>query len=93
MIIKFILIEYLKEKDPIFRILDLIANFADQLFFPLEHIAWASDCGLIKIPSAKFWATSIGCWAVSLLSGILKLNYFVTCFVMFSLSKKYLQMS
>lgn len=60
------------EKDPILRILDLIANFADQLFFPLEHIAWASDCGLIKIPSAKFWATSIGCWAVSLLSGILK---------------------
>ncbi|CAD5122072.1 DgyrCDS10524 [Dimorphilus gyrociliatus] len=60
------------EKDPIIRMLDLIANLADQLFFPLEHIAWASDCGLIKIPSAKFWATSIGCWAVSLLSGILK---------------------
>ncbi|XP_065054925.1 peroxisomal membrane protein 11C-like [Rhopilema esculentum] len=59
------------EKDPVCRVLQVIQNFVDQLYYPVEHLAWARDVGLLKGSSNKLW--SFGCllWVISLTMGIL----------------------
>ena len=53
--------------------LGLAKNLCDQLFFPLEHIAWAADKKLLNIASAPWWVMSIAAWALSLTLSILRL--------------------
>lgn len=60
------------ERDPITRVLQLLSNLSNQVFFPCEHIAWAADNEILPFKSTKWWPASIGCWALSLFFGILK---------------------
>ena len=60
----------LQEVDPICRKLQLIQNCCDQLYYPLEHIAWARDVAILSGRSDKFWGLGCCLWVVSLLMGI-----------------------
>ncbi|XP_072033234.1 peroxisomal membrane protein 11C-like [Amphiura filiformis] len=61
-----------KEKDPLVRVLSLIKGCIDQLFFPVEHIAWAAENKLIDIGSAKWWLISVSMWGISLCFDIMR---------------------
>lgn len=62
-----------QEKDPVIRILSVISNIVDQSFFPIEHIAWAIDRGIIQSRSSLYWwYCGTALWAVSLLFSIVK---------------------
>ncbi|XP_014252527.1 peroxisomal membrane protein 11C [Cimex lectularius] len=54
------------EPRAILRILGVMINILDQLYYPLEHIAWAADCKLISIRSSPWWTASSFCWALSM---------------------------
>uniref|UniRef100_H2YGX5 Peroxisomal membrane protein 11C n=1 Tax=Ciona savignyi TaxID=51511 RepID=H2YGX5_CIOSA len=62
-----------KENDTIQRIFKLMSNFVNQMFFPIEHIAWAADKGLISISSAPWALASLCTWISSLLINIMSI--------------------
>lgn len=60
------------EEDSGLRWMSVLNNFADQLYYPCEHIAWAADAKLIKVKSDKWWLLSTVLWGLSLFLGILR---------------------
>ncbi|XP_025890932.1 peroxisomal membrane protein 11C [Nothoprocta perdicaria] len=61
-----------KDEDAAVRALSVLANVADQLYYPCEHVAWAADAGVLRASSRAWWALSTALWALSLLLGILR---------------------
>ncbi|XP_038079403.1 peroxisomal membrane protein 11C-like [Patiria miniata] len=61
-----------QEKSLWLRVLGLANNLMDQLFFPLEHIAWAADKKLINVSSSPWWVLCIAAWGLSLSFSILR---------------------
>ncbi|NWY06999.1 PX11C protein, partial [Nothoprocta ornata] len=61
-----------KDEDAAVRALSVLANVADQLYYPCEHVAWAADAGVLRASSRAWWALSTTLWALSLLLGILR---------------------
>ncbi|XP_069674973.1 peroxisomal membrane protein 11C isoform X2 [Periplaneta americana] len=61
-----------EEPDKISSILGVLTNVADQLYFPLEHVAWAADHRLVSFRSTYWWTASTTCWAMSLYFSLLK---------------------
>ncbi|XP_067168783.1 peroxisomal membrane protein 11C isoform X1 [Apteryx mantelli] len=61
-----------KDEDAVVRWLSVLANAADQLYYPCEHVAWAADAGVVGASSPKWWALSTGLWALSLLLGVVR---------------------
>lgn len=61
-----------KEEDTIMRCLSVVCNFADQLFYPVEHVAWAIDQQLITINGTPWWHSSTFLWFLSLYCNLLK---------------------
>jgi len=61
-----------QEEDKITRWLSVIRNFADQLFYPIEHIAWASDQQIVHLDSSSWWYSSTFLWLLSLYLNLLK---------------------
>jgi len=55
-----------KEPDRYMQVCGVVVNVLDQLYYPLEHVAWAADKGLISIRSNHWWTASNACWAFSL---------------------------
>ena len=70
----------MKEKDIVDRVLSLLSNIVNQLFFPIEHIAWAADKGLLSVTAAPWWLASLLTWITSLLINIFRYCLsFCTC--------------
>jgi peroxin-11C len=67
-----LLITSLQEPDKLARIIGILINAADQLYFPLEHVAWASDHRIVSLRSTPWWTASTVCWAVSLYLSLVK---------------------
>ncbi|XP_069505342.1 peroxisomal membrane protein 11C isoform X2 [Ambystoma mexicanum] len=61
-----------KEKDQVVRLLSVLSNMADQLYYPCEHVAWAADAKVIHTKSEKWWTISTALWGISLLLGIVR---------------------
>ncbi|XP_029286329.1 peroxisomal membrane protein 11C [Cottoperca gobio] len=61
-----------REEDAGVRLLSVLTNVADQIYYPCEHIAWAADAKLIKTKSDNWWLFSTVLWGTSLLLGILR---------------------
>ncbi|XP_068775693.1 peroxisomal membrane protein 11C [Struthio camelus] len=61
-----------KDEDALVRWLSVLANLADQLYYPCEHVAWAADAGVVGASSRRWWALSTGLWALSLLLGAVR---------------------
>ncbi|XP_033724886.1 peroxisomal membrane protein 11C-like [Pecten maximus] len=61
-------------KEPVtaLRILQLISNLVNQLFYPVEHIAWLGDKKILNVESGKLWVWGLYIWATSLLTEIIK---------------------
>uniref|UniRef100_A0A1B6JQ36 Peroxisomal membrane protein 11C n=1 Tax=Homalodisca liturata TaxID=320908 RepID=A0A1B6JQ36_9HEMI len=55
-----------KEPDTYMQVCGVIVNILDQLYYPLEHVAWAADKGILSQNSEKWWLASNVCWALSL---------------------------
>ncbi len=51
----------------------LIEAVFGQFYYPVEHLAWAADYGLISLNSAHLWTVAIILWIVPLLINITKL--------------------
>ncbi|XP_072924532.1 peroxisomal membrane protein 11C [Hemitrygon akajei] len=60
------------EEDAVVRWLSIVANMADQLFYPCEHLAWAADYKILSVSSSKWWTLSNVMWSLSLLLGTLR---------------------
>ncbi|XP_045117757.1 peroxisomal membrane protein 11C-like isoform X2 [Portunus trituberculatus] len=61
-----------KEKDWIVRWLEVANIVVDQLFFPVEHLAWARDVKILRGSSSSLWHASLLLWATSLVLTILR---------------------
>ncbi|KAK3595431.1 hypothetical protein CHS0354_003426 [Potamilus streckersoni] len=63
-----------KEKNQTVRIIQILNNIANQLYFPIEHVAWLIDKKVIGFSStsATWWVATVAIWAMSLLLEILK---------------------
>jgi len=61
-----------QEADSGLRWISVLNNVADQLYYPCEHVAWASDAKLIRTPSDRWWLLSTLLWGASLLLGTLR---------------------
>ncbi|XP_021940625.1 peroxisomal membrane protein 11C isoform X1 [Zootermopsis nevadensis] len=61
-----------EEPDKLTRIIGILINAADQLYFPLEHVAWASDHRIVSLRSTSWWTACTVCWAVSLYLSFIK---------------------
>ncbi|XP_048251336.1 peroxisomal membrane protein 11C-like isoform X2 [Haliotis rufescens] len=55
-----------KEKNPCLRVCELGSNLVNQLYYPIEHIAWCADKQLLTIKSGSFWLAGLILWAISL---------------------------
>lgn len=62
----------LQREDWVVRCLDMASIVVDQLFFPMEHLAWARDVKLLHGRSSPFWHASLLLWAASLIFTILR---------------------
>ncbi|KAK6320492.1 hypothetical protein J4Q44_G00095990 [Coregonus suidteri] len=60
------------EEDSALRLMSVLNNVADQLYYPCEHIAWAADAEIISAKSDKWWLLSGILWGVSLLLGVFR---------------------
>lgn len=47
--------------------LELLGCLSGQLYYPVEHIAWAADLKFISVSSYQFWTIAVVLWGVSLL--------------------------
>ncbi len=61
-----------QESDPIVRNCTVLSNLASQLFFPVEHIAWLAEHGIISTKSDPWWSRGIKLWAASLALSIIR---------------------
>uniref|UniRef100_A0A0P4W5U7 Uncharacterized protein n=1 Tax=Scylla olivacea TaxID=85551 RepID=A0A0P4W5U7_SCYOL len=61
-----------KGKDWIVRWLEVANIVVDQLFFPVEHLAWARDVKILRGSSSSLWHASLLLWAASLVLTILR---------------------
>jgi len=59
-----------KVKDSRQRWLGLAENVINQLFYPLEHIAWFAEKGILPIKSTPWMLASLWCWVGALCIGI-----------------------
>lgn len=56
-----------------------IEAVSGQLYYPVEHLAWAADYGLISLNSTHLWTVAIILWIVPLLINITKLLRHIIC--------------
>ncbi|XP_069101811.1 peroxisomal membrane protein 11C-like [Argopecten irradians] len=61
-----------KEPVTVLRVLQLISNFVNQLYYPVEHIAWLGDKKILNIETGRIWLLGLRIWATSLLTEIIK---------------------
>nr|XP_054750744.1 peroxisomal membrane protein 11C-like [Lytechinus pictus] len=61
-----------RETSTLMQLVGVAKNLVDQMFFVLEHIAWAADTKLINTQSARWWHLSVTAWLISLSLGIVK---------------------
>ncbi|KAK9512660.1 hypothetical protein O3M35_001035 [Rhynocoris fuscipes] len=67
-----------KEPDKLVKMCNIAVNTLDQLYYPLEHIAWAADCKLISAKSDFWWTATSFCWALSMYIMMIKsLRYYM----------------
>ncbi|XP_046555818.1 peroxisomal membrane protein 11C-like isoform X2 [Haliotis rubra] len=55
-----------KEKNPCLRVCELGSNLVNQLYYPVEHIAWCADKQILNIKSGSLWLAGLILWAISL---------------------------
>ncbi len=63
------------DSSPSVRWLSVLQNLADQLFYPLEHAAWAAEHGVVDggVGDGNVWSDRANyCWAASLLLEVAK---------------------
>ncbi|KAL3885369.1 hypothetical protein ACJMK2_025440 [Sinanodonta woodiana] len=63
-----------KEKNQTVRMIQILSNITNQLYFPIEHVAWLIDKKVVNLSSTStpWWLASIALWAVSLVLDILR---------------------
>ncbi|XP_071514704.1 peroxisomal membrane protein 11C-like isoform X4 [Panulirus ornatus] len=61
-----------KGKDRILKYLEVVNTLVDQLYFPVEHIAWARDIKVLRGSSKTLWNVSVLLWGLSLVLTILR---------------------
>ncbi|KAL5020041.1 hypothetical protein ScPMuIL_002933 [Solemya velum] len=61
-----------KEKITLMQILEMGINAANQLYYPLEHVAWLADKSILNFKSQKWWIAGLIVWGVSLFLGVIR---------------------
>ncbi|OQR73447.1 peroxisomal membrane protein 11C-like [Tropilaelaps mercedesae] len=61
------------EEDQLLRFVSIVKNVADQLFFPVEHLAWLGDKRVLRFRDTnRLWTATRFLWAFSLYCGCIK---------------------
>ncbi|XP_074661420.1 peroxisomal membrane protein 11C-like [Tubulanus polymorphus] len=60
------------EKHPIMSLLGVASNIVNQLFYPVEHIAWLGELRLVPVNVTRWQTWSVAVWAISLLISIIR---------------------
>uniref|UniRef100_T1ISQ4 Peroxisomal membrane protein 11C n=1 Tax=Strigamia maritima TaxID=126957 RepID=T1ISQ4_STRMM len=61
-----------EEPDLVLKWIGVINNIVDQIYYPVEHVAWAADKKLINIHSKSWWNACTILWGISLYLGIIR---------------------
>lgn len=61
-----------KSESPVERILQLVQNFSALAFYPIEHLAWACEKGIIKAKSDPWLIASLVTWILCLVPAIIQ---------------------
>ena len=59
--------------------MSILEAVCGQLYYPVEHLAWAADYGLISLNSTHLWTVAILLWMVPLLINFTKLLLHIVC--------------
>ena len=54
------------------RMSDVAHALSCQLYYPVEHVAWAAECGFLPFRPTPLWTAATLLWALSLLSSLLR---------------------
>ncbi|CAL1301062.1 unnamed protein product [Larinioides sclopetarius] len=65
-----------KEKNGLLRVLGIIKNLLDQLYYPIEHIALAADHHFLKVDSGSFYTVGTVVWGLSCYVDMIRLSFF-----------------
>ncbi|CAL1301061.1 unnamed protein product [Larinioides sclopetarius] len=63
-----------KEKNGLLRVLGIIKNLLDQLYYPIEHIALAADHHFLKVDSGSFYTVGTVVWGLSCYVDMIRLH-------------------
>ncbi|XP_014667339.1 PREDICTED: peroxisomal membrane protein 11C-like [Priapulus caudatus] len=62
-----------KEKDGALRKLGILSNIVNQMYFPVEHIAWLGEKNIINVKDcSKWWNLCTTLWTASLIVEIIR---------------------
>ncbi|KAG8183810.1 hypothetical protein JTE90_027735 [Oedothorax gibbosus] len=61
-----------KDEHAVARVLGVLKNLLDQVYFPVEHMAWAADQKIVKAQSSYFYTFGTILWGLSSYIGIVK---------------------
>ncbi|XP_063229937.1 peroxisomal membrane protein 11C-like isoform X1 [Bacillus rossius redtenbacheri] len=61
-----------EDEDLVVRILTVVGNAVDVVYYPFEHAAWAADHRLLSLDSRPLWTATSFCWAISMYLDLLK---------------------
>ena len=50
----------------------LVASLCGQLYYPVEHLAWAADHQLVSVNSIPIWTLAVVLWGIPLLFTLLR---------------------
>ena len=50
----------------------LVSALCNQLYYPVEHVAWAADNHLLPVNSGPLWTTTVILWALPLLITLIR---------------------
>jgi peroxin-11C len=54
------------------KLADFVNDLSNQLYYPVEHVAWAVDNNLLAGNSTPLWTTAVVLWAVPLLIALIR---------------------
>lgn len=54
------------------KLTELVDSLCTQLYYPVEHVAWAADQQLVAVNSTPIWTVAIILWALPLLITLMR---------------------
>lgn len=53
------------------KVLELVSAVAYQLYYPVEHMAWMADVGIVSYSSESLWSMACYLWGIGILASLI----------------------